>query len=471
MVFSSLLFLFRFLPIVLLTYYLMPKRFHNLVLFLASLFFYAWGEPVYVVLILFSTLVDYFAGRVVAYCKAKGKNRGAAVAVLFSVVVNISLLGFFKYADFFLQTVQRLTGLTVAKLNLALPIGISFYTFQTMSYTIDVYRGDAGVQKNLITFGAYVSLFPQLIAGPIIRFKDVAGQLEKRKESLSLFCQGIIRFVVGLGKKVLIANQVGELWKEISAMNVDNLTTATAWLGILAFTFQIYFDFSGYSDMAIGLGAMFGFSFPENFNYPYESKSITEFWRRWHISLGTWFREYVYIPLGGNRKGRGRQMINLAIVWFLTGLWHGAYLNFVLWGVYYGVLLVAEKFLLKPILKKLPAILQHTYTMILVIVGWSLFSWQDMADGAGYMKTMFFKGGIGFANQQTMYLLLSNMILLLIAILGSLSCMKGLINKYLLPVQTVRRDVAGILFVIVLFLACLAMLVNSSYNPFLYFRF
>lgn len=471
MVFSSLLFLFRFLPIVLLTYYLMPKRFHNLVLFLASLFFYAWGEPVYVVLILFSTLVDYFAGRVVAYCKENGKNRGAAVAVLFSVVVNISLLGFFKYADFFLQTVHRMTGLTVAKLNLALPIGISFYTFQTMSYTIDVYRGDARVQKNLITFGAYVSLFPQLIAGPIIRFKDVAGQLEKRKESLSLFCQGIIRFMVGLGKKVLIANQVGELWKEISAMNVDNLTTATAWLGILAFTFQIYFDFSGYSDMAIGLGAMFGFSFPENFNYPYESKSITEFWRRWHISLGTWFREYVYIPLGGNRKGRGRQMINLAIVWFLTGLWHGAHLNFVLWGIYYGVLLVAEKFLLGPILKKLPAFLQHTYTMILVVVGWSLFSWQDMADGAGYMKTMFFGGGIGFANQQTMYLLLSNMILLLIAVLGSLSCMKGLVNKYLLPVQTVRRDVAGILFVVVLFLACLAMLVNSSYNPFLYFRF
>ncbi len=471
MVFSSLLFLFRFLPIVLIAYYLLPGRCHNLVLFIASLVFYAWGEPVYVVLILFSTLVDYFAGRAVAHCKERGKTAGAIIAVLVSAVVNLALLGFFKYADFFLQMIHCLTGWAVPELNLALPIGISFYTFQTMSYTIDVYRGDAKVQKNLITFGAYVSLFPQLIAGPIIRYKDVAEQLAERRESISLFCQGVLRFMIGLGKKVLIANQVGILWEEISAMNTDSLTTATAWLGILAFTLQIYFDFSGYSDMAIGLGAMFGFSFPENFNYPYESKSITEFWRRWHISLGTWFREYVYIPLGGNRKGRGRQIINLTIVWLLTGLWHGAYLNFVLWGIYYGVLLVAEKFLLKSVLKKLPAILQHTYTMILVMIGWSLFSWQDMKNACGYIKTMFFGAGVGFANQQTMYLLLSNMILILIAILGTLPWLKRIINRYLLPEQTVIRDVADILFVVLLFFACLAMLVNSSYNPFLYFRF
>lgn len=469
MVFSSLLFLFRFLPAVLLAYYLLPRRCRNLVLFLASLFFYAWGEPVYVFLILFSTLVDYFAGRAVAHCKEKGKSGRAAV--LCSAVVNLALLGFFKYGNFFSGIVRHLTGLPMPEFHLSLPIGISFYTFQTMSYTIDVYRGDARVQKNFIAFGAYVSLFPQLIAGPIIRFKDIAEQLNKRRESLSLFCQGIIRFTTGLGKKVLIANQVGILWEEISAIGTDNLTTATAWLGILAFTLQIYFDFSGYSDMAIGLGAMFGFSFPENFNYPYESKSITEFWRRWHISLGTWFREYVYIPLGGNRKGVGRQIFNLSVVWFLTGLWHGAHLNFVLWGIYYGVLLVIEKFVLKPLTERLPRILQHTYTMILVMIGWALFSWQDMADSAGYMQTMFFGAGAGLANQQTLYFLLSNGVLLFIAALGSLSCIKKLINKRLLPKQTVRRGLAESVFVTAVFLACLAMLINSDYNPFLYFRF
>lgn len=357
------------------------------------------------------------------------------------------------------------------ELNLALPIGISFYTFQTMSYTIDVYRGDAKVQKNLITFGAYVSLFPQLIAGPIIRFKDVAEQLNHRKDSLSLFSKGIVRFIIGLAKKVLIANQIGILWEEISALNTENLTTVTAWLGILAFTLQIYFDFSGYSDMAIGLGAMFGFSFPENFNYPYESKSITEFWRRWHISLGTWFREYVYIPLGGNRRGWKRQLINLIIVWFLTGLWHGANMNFVLWGMYYGVLLLFEKFVLKSLLPKLPAILQHIYTMILVMIGWSLFSWQDMADAAGYIKTMFFRAGAGFVNQQALYFLFSNMGLLLIAMIGSWSWIQRMTKKYILPERTMRKEVVETLFIVLLFFACVAMLVNSSYNPFLYFRF
>ena len=471
MVFSSLLFLFRFLPIVLIAYYLLPKRCHNLVLFLASLVFYAWGEPIYVVLILFSTLVDYFAGRTVSHCKAKGKKVGATAAVVLSAAVNLSLLGFFKYADFFLHIIHNLTGLAMPELNLALPIGISFYTFQTMSYTIDVYRGDAKVQKNLITFGAYVSLFPQLIAGPIIRFKDVAEQLDHRKDSLSLFSKGIVRFIIGLAKKVLIANQIGILWEEISALSTENLTTVTAWLGILAFTLQIYFDFSGYSDMAIGLGAMFGFSFPENFNYPYESKSITEFWRRWHISLGTWFREYVYIPLGGNRMGWKRQLINLIIVWFLTGLWHGANMNFVLWGMYYGVLLIFEKFVLKSLLKKLPAILQHIYTMILVMIGWSLFSWQDMADAAGYIKTMFFRAGTGFVNQQALYFLFSNMGLLLIAMIGSWSWIQRMTKKYILPERTMRKEVVETLFIVLLFFACVAMLVNSSYNPFLYFRF
>lgn len=470
MVFSSLLFLFRFLPAVLLAYYLVPEKWKNLVLFVSSLIFYAWGEPVYVVLILISTLVDYLAGRTVAYCRIKGYQKRAVFALLCSVIINLSLLGFFKYGNFLLRIVHRLTGFGVPALHLALPIGISFYTFQTMSYTIDVYRGDAPVQKNLISFGAYVSLFPQLIAGPIIRYKDVAEQLGGRRESISLFSSGIIRFMTGMGKKVLIANPVGALWVEIAGMNTSELTTVAAWLGVLAFTFQIYFDFSGYSDMAIGLGRMFGFSFPENFNYPYESRSITEFWRRWHISLGTWFREYVYIPLGGNRKGLGRQLLNIAVVWLLTGLWHGAYANFVLWGIYYALLLAAEKLLWKPVLNRLPSFLKHLYTMFFVMVGWSIFSWQDMADRTGYMKTMFAQAGAGLADRQTLYLLVSYFALMFIACVGSLSWGKHLAERCL-PQRTVRRAVAEVAFVGALFTLCLAMLVNSSYNPFLYFRF
>ena len=313
MVFSSLLFLFRFLPLTLLAYYSVPGKLRNLVLFIASLIFYAWGEPVYIVLILFSTLVDYTTGRLACFFQEQGQRKRARLAVFVSVVTNLALLAFFKYADFFLQTVQSVFGAEMPVLNLALPIGISFYTFQTMSYTIDVYRGDAKVQKNLIAFGAYVSLFPQLIAGPIVRYKSVASQLDSRKENISQFYNGMIRFMAGMGKKVLIANQIGAVWNEIAVIGTDDLTSATAWMGIVAFTLQIYFDFSGYSDMAIGLGAMFGFSFPENFNYPYEAKTITEFWRRWHISLGEWFREYVYIPLGGNQKGMLRQMCNIAV--------------------------------------------------------------------------------------------------------------------------------------------------------------
>lgn len=470
MVFSSLLFLFRFLPIVLAAYYLLPKRCRNLVLFVSSLFFYAWGEPVYVVLILFSSLTDYLAGRAVAYFKNQGYKNRAKAAVFCSVAINLSLLGFFKYADFFVESLNFLAGINLEKMGLALPIGISFYTFQTMSYTIDVYRGDAKVQKDFIAFGAYVSLFPQLIAGPIIRFKTVAEQLEGRKETVELFCNGIVRFVTGLGKKVLIANQLGMLWGEIAAMDAGSLTTASAWLGVLAFTFEIYFDFSGYSDMAIGLGSMFGFSFPENFNYPYESKSITEFWRRWHISLGTWFREYVYIPLGGNRKGIGRQMINIFIVWLLTGLWHGAYWNFVLWGVYYGVLLVMEKLMMRlPV--KLPAIIGHIYTMATVMFGWSLFSWQDMADSNAFMETMFLQAGSGMADTHTLYLVSSNLLLLIVAAAGSSSLVKRTIADKGFPEGTVRRGIAEILFVVSIMTVCIAMLVNSSYNPFLYFRF
>lgn len=355
--------------------------------------------------------------------------------------------------------------------NVALPIGISFYTFQTMSYTIDVYRNDAEVQKDFIAFGAYVALFPQLVAGPVVRYKTVAGQLKKRSENVDLFCNGIFRFITGLGKKVLIANQMGMLWEEIASMDTGRLATATAWLGVVAFTFEIYFDFSGYSDMAIGLGAMFGFTFPENFNYPYESKSITEFWRRWHISLGTWFREYVYIPLGGNRKGAGRQFINIAIVWLLTGLWHGAYWNFVLWGVYYGILLVLEKLLWKRLFAKLPSIIRHIYTMAAVIFGWAIFAWQDMADATAFMGAMFLQEGSGFADAHTMYLVCSYFVLLIIAAVFSSSMPKRVVTGRLFPEGTARRGYAGMVFVAAVSAACIAMLVNSSYNPFLYFRF
>lgn len=471
MVFSSLLFLFRFLPAVLAAYYIFPKKCRNLVLFISSLVFYAWGEPVYVVLILFSTVTDYLAGMAVSHYKGKGLQKRALAAVLCSAVINLSLLGFFKYAAFLVGNINRLAGTDIPMVNVALPIGISFYTFQTMSYTIDVYRDNAKVQRDFIAFGAYVALFPQLVAGPIVQYKTVADQLKNRRESVDLFCSGIFRFITGLGKKVLIANQMGMLWEEIAAMDTKGLTTATAWLGVLAFTFEIYFDFSGYSDMAVGLGAMFGFTFPENFNYPYESKSITEFWRRWHISLGTWFREYVYIPLGGNRKGTVRQFINIAIVWFFTGLWHGAYWNFVLWGVYYGILLVIEKLLWERLLVKLPSVIRHIYTMAVVILGWSLFAWQDMADSKGFMKTMFLQAGAGFANTQTKYLLCSYSVLLIIAAVFSSSMPKRVVTGKLFPEGTAGREFAGMVFVAVISAACIAMLVNSSYNPFLYFRF
>lgn len=475
MVFSSLLFLFRFLPLALLAYYIAPKKLRNLVLFIASLIFYAWGEPVYVVLILFSTLVDYTTGRIAGYYRAQGQRKQARLAVFVSAFINLALLGFFKYADFFLQTVHSAFSLEVPTLGLALPIGISFYTFQTMSYTIDVYRGDARVQKNLITFGAYVSLFPQLIAGPIVRYKSISEQLDHRKETAELFFYGIVRFTAGLGKKVLIANQLGAVWNEIAGISTGSLTTSIAWIGIAAYTMQIYFDFSGYSDMAIGLGAMFGFSFPENFQYPYESKTVTEFWRRWHISLGVWFREYVYIPLGGNKKGIRRQILNLTVVWFLTGLWHGASWNFVLWGLYYGILLAMEKFFLLRILDKLPSWVGHIYTILITLVGWSLFSYPDMLDGAGYIRALYFHGSAGWCSQQTIYLAVSNAGLFLIAVIGCTSAVKRFVLEKCLPDHTPKgaagRDLAGILYISAVFAACLAMLVNSSYNPFLYFRF
>lgn len=467
MVFSSLTFLMLFLPAVLLIYFAVPRQGKNAVLFIFSLLFYAWGEPIYVGLMIFSTVLDYTCGWLVEKYRGTSKQK---IGLLISVFTNLSLLFFFKYTDFFIGTINTVFGTDIAMLNLPLPIGISFYTFQTMSYTIDVYRGDAKVQKNILSFGAYVSLFPQLIAGPIVRYQDVADQLNERTHSFDRFGDGVKRFVTGLGKKVLLANNIGLLWDAISKTAAENLTTLAAWLGIIAFAFQIYFDFSGYSDMAIGLGKMFGFEFLENFNYPYTSKSVTEFWRRWHISLGTWFRDYIYIPLGGNRKGLPIQIRNIAIVWLLTGFWHGASWNYVLWGVFYGLLLMAEKLFLLKWLKKAPAFVGHIYTMFAVLFGWVLFAFEDFGKGIAFLKTMF-GGGSGFISNSTLYQILSYLPLLIVCLVaatplakkiyGKLSCKAG--EVVLLTVDSVR--IAGIM------LLSIAYLISGSYNPFLYFRF
>ena len=404
--------------------------------------------------------------------KYKGKT-SAKWILASSVVLNLGILGFFKYTDFFIGNINAWFGTSIPLLNLTLPIGISFYTFQMMSYVIDVYRGDAAAQKNFVSFGAYVALFPQLVAGPIVRYTTIADQLDNRRESTDMFAYGIKRFVTGLAKKVLLANTIGQVWTQLSAMEVSSMSVVGTWVGALAFTFQIYFDFSAYSDMAIGLGQMLGFKFLENFDYPYISKSITEFWRRWHISLGTWFREYVYIPLGGNRKGLIRQIFNLLIVWFCTGFWHGASWNFLIWGGYYGVLLIIEKLFLLKVLKKIPAFFSHVYTLFFVVIGWVIFGFDDMTKGWEYLKGMFGFGGLQLVDNMSLYLLLSNLVLILILIVASTPLPAKLGRKIMSLVQT-KTWAAMIIenvFIIAIFVISVAFLVNSTYNPFLYFRF
>ncbi len=467
MVFSSLLFLFRFLPLFLALYFAAPKSLRNGILFFGSLIFYGWGEPVYISLLLFSTLVDFIHGKLVGYFKEKGNLKGARLAVASSAVINLSLLFVFKYTDFVIRSFNELTGSSIPLLGLALPIGISFYTFQTMSYTIDVYRGEAPVQDNLISFGAYVSMFPQLIAGPIVRYQDIAAELNCRRENLEQFSLGIRYFIIGLGKKVLLANQAGALWTEINGILPEERSVLMVWLGILAFSFQIYFDFSGYSDMAVGMGHMLGFRFPENFNYPYISKSITEFWRRWHISLGTWFKEYVYIPLGGNRKGGLLQVRNILIVWLLTGIWHGASLNFLMWGVYFGILLLFEKFILKNILKKFPSWLQHTYACLLVIFGWVLFAFEDLHAGLAYLLQMLGVSDLPFSNDRTLFLLLGSLSLLVFSAFGSTPLPARLADRFCKKGRTILEP----LFLGAVLFLSIAYLVDATYNPFLYFRF
>lgn len=469
MVFSSSIFMFWFLPAVLLFYYIAPKKARNAVLLIFSLFFfYAWDVPGYAIIMLFSTAFNFFCGMAIGKFRAADNEKAAKATLVVSVVGSLFVLAFFKYTNLFLSAASDILNVHLPLLKLALPIGISFYTFQTMSYTIDVYRKHCSVQRNFIDFAAYVTMFPQLIAGPIVRYADVEVQLNTRKENFNDFAYGVGRFVIGLAKKVIIANGAGAIYSEISAMS--DMPVLTCWIGAVAFTFQIYFDFSGYSDMAIGLGKMFGFTFLENFNFPYVSTSITEFWRRWHISLGTWFREYVYIPLGGNRLGIKRQIINLLIVWGLTGFWHGASWNYLLWGLYFGVILILEKLFLLKFLNKIPKFLCHIYTMFLVIIGWVIFANESFLSMLSYLKHMFCSSS-GFLNDYSLYLITSNIVLLAAAAICSGTALKKLNTLLKNKLNPTVYYVLKAAVLTILLIVSIGYMVGESYNPFLYFRF
>ena len=466
MVFSTPYFLFLYLPAVLLLYYISPLKLRNFVLLVFNLLFYGWGEPVYILLMVFTIVLDYFAGIIVHRCKQKGNDKGARWAVGLSLALNLAILFFFKYWDLVATTLQHI-GIPMPVLELTLPIGISFYTFQTMTYPVDIYRGDAELPKNLVNFGTFVTLFPQLIAGPIIKYKDLADQMAFRTHSPEKFASGVQIFIVGLGKKVLLANNIGQLWDVYLATPGTELTTLGAWLGILAFSLQLYFDFSGYSDMAVGMGRMLGFQFLENFNYPYLAKSATEFWRRWHISLGSWFREYLYIPLGGNRCSKGRWMFNLFVVWAATGIWHGASWNYLIWGLYFFALLMVEKFFLLDALKKAPALVGHVYTMFFVLVSWAIFGIEDASRLGSYLKVMFGLGGAPLADGTLGYYFISYLPILALAALSSTPLGAKLYHR--LPQRAAQ--VTGAAAIIAGLLVCTAYLVDGTYNPFLYFRF
>ena len=465
MLFSSIPFLYYFLPLVLAVYFLTPARFRNAVLLLASLIFYAWGEPKYVLLMLASILSGYGFGLLQERYRGQ---KGAKLVCGLSVAVSLSFLLYFKYADFFLENFNAATGLGVPLLRIALPIGISFYTFQIISYTVDVYRGEPA-QKNLIHLAAYVSMFPQLIAGPIVRYSDIAQQLEHRSHSTALAAGGVRRFLIGLGKKILIANQLGELCSVFRAS--DEKSVLFYWLYAVAFALHIYFDFSGYSDMAIGLGKVFGFHFLENFNYPYISASITEFWRRWHISLGTWFRDYVYIPLGGNRVGRARQLLNILVVWMLTGFWHGAAWNFVVWGLMFAVLLIMEKlWLLKPLSKCRP--LAHLYVVFFVVISFVIFNAENMGQALSDIGGLFGAGGIPLVSAEAVYCLRSFALVLILAVLGATPLLRnGLVRLSQYPTAGKVLNALEPFTLFVLLLVMTGYLVDGSFNPFLYFRF
>lgn len=472
MLFSSNEFLFLFLPFSLILYFASPKKLKNFTLMAVSLVFYGWGEPVYLFLMIFTIISNYIFG----YFVWRSSDRPALKkrVLILSVVTNLLILGFFKYADFILTNLARIPILSGIKpLGISLPIGISFYTFQSMSYVIDVYRGDARVQKNIINFGTYVTMFPQLIAGPIVRYTDIDRELEDRCSTLDGSADGAKRFICGLAKKVLLANTAGELWEKIRDIPAGEGSVVLSWIGIACFAAQIYFDFSGYSDMGIGLGQILGFKFPENFNYPYIARSISDFWRRWHITLSTYFKEYVYIPLGGNRVSRGRLVFNLFVTWSLTGLWHGASWNFIIWGIYYFALLTLEKLFLGRCLEKLPAILRHVYTLFFVSVGWLIFAFEDISAGFEYFKVLFGFGSVPFFNAEAGYELVRNLLFFAILCLAATPYPRNAVRR-MLSSDGRRKDICGAVLgvcSVAVFLLCIAYLADSSYNPFLYFRF
>ena len=464
MIFSSLTFLFAYLVVTLALYFVAPLKWRNVLLLLTSLFFYGWGEPVYILIMFLSILIDYAHGLLVE--KYRDDDKKARWFVGQSVVFNLLLLGFFKYWDFLAANLSLIPGIDLPQLGIPLPIGISFFTFQTMSYTIDVYRKDAPVQRNILTFGTFVTMFPQLIAGPIVKYKTVAKELNYRVHTTEGFALGARRFTVGLAKKVLLANSIGALWDTcLAAQKAGTLTAFGGWMGLFAYGFQIYFDFSGYSDMAIGLGQMMGFRFNENFNYPYLSASVTEFWRRWHMSLTDWFREYLYIPLGGNRGGTAKTLRNIILVWFCTGFWHGASWNFILWGLYFAAWLILEKYILRDILKKIPAAIKHFYTIIVVFVGWGIFAMEDLSVCGSYLSACL--GGAPLWSAADAYRLKSYAVTFILLILASTTLGKTMWTR--LP-ERAKQVLTPILMGAGLVI-CTAYLVDGSYNPFLYFRF
>lgn len=470
MLFSSITFLFIFLPLTLLLYYLVPVRMKNYVMLAASLIFYAWGEPVYIILMILSIILNYFCGQDIY--EKRDNARAMKMSLMFGVVMNLLILGFFKYYGLLMDTINAILPIDIPYRVLALPIGISFYTFQAMSYLIDVYRKEVKPQENILYFALYISMFPQLIAGPIVRYIDIEEQLKERSINSTKFGEGAMYFIRGLAKKVVLANTFGSVYEQVAAMQMGSFSTLTAWVGAIAYAFQIYFDFGGYSDMAIGLGKMFGFEFLPNFNYPYIAKSITDFWRRWHISLSTWFREYVYIPLGGNRCTPSRHILNLLIVWMLTGLWHGAQWNFMFWGLYYGVILILEKYLWGSKIEKLPSAVQHIYAFVLVLFGWVFFFSPTLGYAGQYLKVMFGIGAKGIFDKQGFFMIFTNWLLIVIAVLASAPRGYKLLKKITGCWQSeeVRAIVTCVVY-IAMFLLCIAFLVTETYNPFLYFRF
>ena len=468
MVFSSTLFLFVFLPTILCAYYLSPRGFRNFILVIGSLFFYAWGEPVYIVLMLFIAVFDYTNGLLLDKYKARLMIR--RLVLICSLTIDLGMLSFFKYYGFFIDNINAILNLQIVVTPLPLPIGISFYTFQSISYIVDVYQGRIQPQKNIISYATFVTMFPQLIAGPIVKYVDIAKQLENRKESLALFGEGAMLFIIGLSKKVLLANNIGIVWQQIKATPMDEISLLTAWIGIVAFTFQIYFDFSGYSDMARGLGKMFGFDIMRNFNYPYISKSITEFWRRWHISLGSWFKNYLYIPLGGSRVGNLERYRNLFIVWFLTGFWHGASWNFIVWGLYFGLFVTLEKIFLLNWLENKPNWVGHIYTLGIVIVGWVFFEFDSLLQGLAYLQVMFGMGAYQLLDDKAIYYLYTNAFLFVVLALCATPLVKNLVIGWQERAMLSWSVAMPVIYSVLLFF-CTAYLVNLSYNPFLYFRF